>query len=323
MNLGAYIPGSVSINFPGWQMRITLIYLLFVFSAATSAASSAASSAATSAVTHAAPAPGTSSCQADLTNLIVPDLKTPMNKKDISAELDDHNNGIYRVRLFVEADHPNRQVSIGWVMLDTNKRIAYDITRDEEYPDRLEIDAEKYKRYVAECLAPAPAQASQASQASRATADTRLPFTFDRYYRCTAGMAKADECADRIHAYPVDTLDGALKKQIDPSMDTVLFMPPMKDLKIVLAGRTETDVNIYVLYAFRNDRLVSSNLLGKMDGHIIQTFDISKDYLITTYRKEGTTQSKISNVTHLKLGSDGRFITCTNAGPNCVPANTK
>lgn len=254
---------------------------------------------------------GVSSCQSDLKNLIVPNIKTEMPKKDISAELAENDNGIYKVRLFVAADNPNKQVSIGWVVLDTNKNSAYDITRDDEHPDKLKLDAGKYKSYLDKCLKPANKPAVQA------IAGTRLPFAFDRYFQCTTGAAKADECADRFHAYPVSVLESELRSQVDSSMDTVLILPVVADLKVVLAGRAETDVNIYILYVFRNNRLVAKQTVGEMAGDLMLTFDISKDYLITTYERKGNIQSKIRNVGHFKLDSDGKFITCTTANPSC------
>lgn len=254
---------------------------------------------------------GVSSCQSDLKNLIVPNIKTAMPKKDISAELAENDGGVYKVRLFIAADNPNKQVSIGWVVLDTNKNSAYDITRDDEHPDKLNLDAGKYKSFSDKCLKPANKAASQA------IAGTRLPFAFDRYFRCATGAAKADECADRFHAYPVSALGSELRNQIDSSMDTVLFLPPVADLKMVLAGRAETDVNVYILYAFKNDKLVAKQTVGKMDGGMILTFDISKDYLITTYERNGSIKSKIKNVGHFKMNNDGKFIVCATANPTC------
>ncbi|NKI71266.1 hypothetical protein GN109_17725 [Collimonas pratensis] len=264
-----------------------------------------------SATSFAAEQSGASSCQSDLKNLIVPSIKTAMPKKDISAELAENDGGVYKVRLFVAADNPNKQVSIGWVVLDTNKSSAYDITRDDEHPDKLNLDAGKYKSFSDKCLKPANKDASQA------IAGTRLPFAFDRYFQCATGAAKADECADRFHAYPVSALGSELRSQIDSSMDTVLFLPPVADLKVVLAGRAETDVNIYILYVFRSNKVVAKQTVGKMDGDLILTFDISKDYLITTYERKGGIQSKIRNVAHLKMDNDGKFLVCTSVNPTC------
>ncbi|HWW99682.1 hypothetical protein [Collimonas sp.] len=264
-----------------------------------------------SATSFAAEQSGVSSCQSDLKNLIVPNIKTAMPKKDISAELAENDSGVYKVRLFVAADNPNKQVSIGWVVLDTNKNSAYDITRDDEHPDKLNLDAGRYKSFSDKCLKPAN------KAANPAIAGTRLPFAFDRYFQCATGAAKANECADRFHAYPVSALGSELSSQIDSSMDTVLFLPPVADLKVVLAGRAETDVNIYILYAFKNDKLVAKQTVGKMDGDTILTFDISKDYLITTYERNGSIKSKIKNVGHFKMDNDGKFIGCTTANPTC------
>ncbi|WP_211460487.1 hypothetical protein [Collimonas silvisoli] len=260
---------------------------------------------------QAADKPGILDCQAELTGLIVSNIKTEMNKKDISVELTENDNGVYKVRMFVAADNPNKQVSIGWVVLDTNKSSAYDITKDDEHPEKLNIDANKYKNFSEKCLKHVNKGGAQV------IVDTKLPFVFDKYYQCVGGTGKADECGDRFHAYPDNTVRSELRNQIDSSMDTVLFMPSINDLKIILAGRAETDVNIYYLYVFRNNKLISKEMVGKMDGTSIVTFDISKNYLITTYERRGAMSSKVKNVNHFKLNENGGFIVCAKLNPEC------
>ncbi|MFC5474139.1 hypothetical protein [Paraherbaspirillum soli] len=261
-----------------------------------------------SVVGHAAENNDLSACQADLKNLIVPNFKTVMNKNDISLDLAENDNGVYKVRLFVGADNPNKQVSIGWVVLDTNKYTAYDITRDDEHPDKLNVDASKYKSFVGKCL--------NDKNSSKKIVNTSLPFVFDKYYRCATGEGKTDDC-NRYHAYPSNTIEHDIRSQIDSSIDTVFLLPSIFDFRIFLAGRAETDVNVYYLYVFRGNKLISKELVGKMDGVSIITFDISKDYLVTTYERKGTILSKIKNVAHLKLDGSGKFITCPNSNPTC------
>ncbi|WP_266167829.1 hypothetical protein [Dyella subtropica] len=252
-----------------------------------------------------------SACQADLAGLIVPNIKTEMNNKDISVELAENDSGVYKVRMFVASDNPGKQVSIGWVVLDTNKGIAYDITKDDEHPEKLNIDANKYKNFSEKCLGRVNNGGAQV------IVDTKLPFVFDKYYQCVVGSGKKDECGDRFHAYPDNAVGGELRGQIDPSMDTILFMPSIYDLKVILAGRAEADVNIYYLYVFRDVKLISKEMVGKMDGESILTFDISKNYLITTYERKGAMSSKISNVNHFKLSENGDFVVCQKLNPEC------
>ncbi|RDD83626.1 hypothetical protein DVJ77_03365 [Dyella tabacisoli] len=260
---------------------------------------------------HAAGNPNKSACQADLKNLVVPNFKTAMNKSDISVDIDENDHGVYKVRLSVAADNPGKQVSIGWVTLDTNKGTAYDISKDDRHPETLHVDAGKYQNFIDTCLHPVNKSANEA------LANTHLPFAFETYFRCATGAEKANDCSTRFHAYPVSAVGNELRNQIDSSIDTVFFLPPLGDLKIILAGRTETDVNAYELYVFKGNKRVSKELIGNMDDDSMVTFDISKDYLITTYARKGTIQSKISKVTHLKLDGSGNFITCADANPTC------
>ncbi|AWY66117.1 hypothetical protein A8H36_07045 [Burkholderia thailandensis] len=95
-------------------------------------------------------------CRIKLRELVVPPLEhVAMNKKDIQAEIEDVSNGVYSVRLYVAADSPDnldKQVSIGWVNLDTNSMKALDVTRDPEHPDMLKVDEAKYREFISNCL---------------------------------------------------------------------------------------------------------------------------------------------------------------------------
>jgi len=95
-------------------------------------------------------------CNQELRDLVVPPLKgVTMNKKDVRVELEDHNSDVYSVRLFVVADSPDnldKQVSIGWVNLDTNKMKAFDVTDDPNSRIELRVSGSKYKSFVGRCL---------------------------------------------------------------------------------------------------------------------------------------------------------------------------
>ncbi|MBR8187252.1 hypothetical protein C6Q14_24805 [Burkholderia ambifaria] len=95
-------------------------------------------------------------CRSELRELVVPPLEhVAMNKKDIQADIEDVSDGIYSVRLYVAADSPDnldKQVSIGWVNLDTNSMKALDVTRDPEHPDVLKVNEAKYRKFISDCI---------------------------------------------------------------------------------------------------------------------------------------------------------------------------
>jgi hypothetical protein len=102
-------------------------------------------------------------CQDRLRDLVVPSLRhVAMNKKDIQVkvvEMASVSPGVYSVRLFAAADSPDnldKDVSIGWVNLDTNTMHALDVTRDPDHPDLLKVDADKYRNFVSNCLSSSP-----------------------------------------------------------------------------------------------------------------------------------------------------------------------
>ncbi|WP_246327084.1 hypothetical protein [Burkholderia guangdongensis] len=95
-------------------------------------------------------------CRSELRELIVPPLEhVAMNKRNIQVDLEDTSDGVYSVRLYVQADSPDnfdKRVSIGWVNLDTNSMKVLDMTRDPDHPDVLKVNAEKYRKFVSDCI---------------------------------------------------------------------------------------------------------------------------------------------------------------------------
>lgn len=95
-------------------------------------------------------------CNRDLRQLLVPALQgVPMTRKNVQAEVDDNNGGVYSVRLFVAADNPDnldRRVTIGWVDLDVSAMKALDVTNDPNSRVALGVNEEKYAAFVKKCL---------------------------------------------------------------------------------------------------------------------------------------------------------------------------
>lgn len=127
------------------------------------------------AAVHAVHAASPASCDARLTQLIVPALRhTAFERRAIHAEpaaLAGQPEGMQGVRLFVTPDHPgtpNRDATIGWVTLDTHALRALDITRDPARPDVLEIDRHALSRYLSTCVAPPAAPANTTAATSGA-----------------------------------------------------------------------------------------------------------------------------------------------------------
>ncbi|MDF3081309.1 hypothetical protein KPB01_10135 [Burkholderia sola] len=108
------------------------------------------------AVQAAAAAPvSPSPCNERLTALIVPALQqTAFARRDVHAAVDERNADVYRIRLFTTPDHPgtpNREATVGWVMLDTRTMQVLDVTRDPDRPDVLKIDRGALSRFVSTC----------------------------------------------------------------------------------------------------------------------------------------------------------------------------
>lgn len=95
-------------------------------------------------------------CRGELNRLVVPVLRDlPFHKRQIQTNIEDGNSDIYSVRLFVAADSPDnldKEVTIGWVNLDTTAKKAYDVSRDPDNKDELRINKSLYRVFLHKCL---------------------------------------------------------------------------------------------------------------------------------------------------------------------------
>lgn len=136
----------------------------------------------------------TVSCQSELRELVVPALQHVfMKKEDIHVEMEDHANGVYSVRLFVPADSPDnldKQVSIGWVNLDTNTMQALDVTRDPDHPDVLKVDGGRYKRFVSMCISDFPKNDGRCESLNAAATKNGIQIPGDAAGRTVIGKGR-------------------------------------------------------------------------------------------------------------------------------------
>lgn len=134
------------------------------------------------------------SCQNELRELIVPSLQhVSMKKKNIHVEMEDHARGIYSVRLFVPADSPDnldKQVSIGWVNLNTNTMQALDVTRDPDHPDLLKVDEGKYRHFVSMCIPNLPQKNGNCEQLNAAASKDESLIPADKAGKTVIGEGR-------------------------------------------------------------------------------------------------------------------------------------
>lgn len=91
-------------------------------------------------------------CGRELRALVVPPLKgIAMEKKDILAEPEERDEGVYSIQLFVaarNADNLDGQVTVGWLDLNVDSMKAFDVTNDPNNRVAMSINRAKLARYA-------------------------------------------------------------------------------------------------------------------------------------------------------------------------------
>jgi len=254
-------------------------------------------------------------CKDDLRNLLIHALPPDSNNATLYPTFTERNDSKYMVKLYVpvpdgDVGPGGREMTMGWVKLDTAQYTAYDVAGEE--PKKLPVDVKAMHAYVAKCLS----EQLPARQPGDEVLSTRLPIRLAAILDCYDADVQLHQCIDHYHEYPIDWIDADIRKSFDPWVKSFFLLPPLEDLKVVLASGHANNA----LYVFKNGKLLSKEVVGKSTNISDFSFDINKDYLVTTYLRMDThitRETKISEVRHEKLGLDGKFVECPKSNPAC------
>ncbi|MCM2547241.1 hypothetical protein [Burkholderia glumae] len=183
--------------------------------------------------THASP----EVCRSELRELIIPPLDhVAMNKKDIQADIEDVSDGVYSVRLYVAADSPDnldKQVSIGWVNLDTNSMKALDVTKDPEHPQELKVNDAKYRNFISDCLHKPSKAASQCEELNHRASQTAIRIPHSESEMTVIGNGRlqfysAPDLSCKMSGVFILTGESVVADKSDHGFTSVAYQPSQK-----------------------------------------------------------------------------------------------
>lgn len=112
----------------------------------------------------------------------------------------------------------------------------------------------------------------------------KLPFNFEDYYQICYGGG--EKCKSEYPSYNSPAIDNILSfYQIKEEPSKIFFLPPINNLQPLILAYNDSDTEGYYLYIAKKGLVISSLLIGKMDGESIQDFSISKEYNIILYTR--------------------------------------
>jgi hypothetical protein len=249
-------------------------------------------------------------CQASLKNLLLPAVPSKYSAKNVLTEIAQDEGRFYRVWLYVPGASVETQTMIATIDMDADKLTVRDVSKDVQHPINLKVDKAQFQAFADQCMGK-PEKVPPIEVAS-----TGLPMTSDVFFNCI-GNFSGSGCALRYHELRPSAIPESIRKQFGQALDTFLLLPSAYGFQIYLAAKTQTDDTADYLYVFDGDRLVTTERVGWTEGNLLATYDISKEYLVSQYHREGDINSKINKVTHMKLRANGTFDECQKENPAC------
>lgn len=114
---------------------------------------------------------------------------------------------------------------------------------------------------------------------------TILPFDFEEYYEvCIATEESTTACNKNYPSYEFKEVQNFLNTNENVGEPLVFFLPAHEnDYQPVIFAYTESDVEGYFLYIFKDNKEIANLEIGMMDGETIKDFIIRKDYTVEVY----------------------------------------
>lgn len=248
------------------------------------------------------------SCDEKLKSLIATcsNLDNPF-KERLLVEIENVQNDIYTIRLYVKDTGVNSENTVGTILLNLENRSLVDITYDMQNGTNLKYDKELFDSYVSDCLGKNLTQNGQITNFDLNDVQIcNLPFDFNDFFNMCYPDEDNEKCKERYPMYSFDkdnSLTMLLKQNKYDLPNEYIFLPNVnKIIHPVILCYTESDVNRYVIITIIEKRIISHLEIGRMDGKETIWFNIDKKSTIDLYRGDEKNPWKT-----FKMADNGMF----------------
>lgn len=254
----------------------------------------------------------TDSCAEKLRELIVTstNFQSPFKDK-LSVEISKANDNIYEIRLYVYDSGENTENTVGWIQLNIENNSLIDITNDPEDGIPLQYNKRLYSEYLYSCLSKGSMHKTvECPVEQKALRTCSLPFDFDEYYNMRYILSEEKKCDELYPAYLYDAQEPIAKiigSRYNPT--EYMCLPDWNNYQIVILCNTESDIETYDMLVISKGEILSSLEVGRMGEQGILDFDISKEYLITLYKRNSTDVLRKQYESY-QIDSNGKIVRC-------------
>lgn len=180
--------------------------------------------------------------------------------------------------------------TIAWLVLNVNDIKLYNTSADPDNPLEVEFD----KNILSQNDIFSLCQIEKKDLSNEKIKYSNLPIEFDEYYKACVNPYDSIKCDNNYPKYYFKE-DNAIAKVFGNNFhpSDYMYLPKIKDYQPMILCNTDSDIESYDLVVLSGNKVISSLEIGLMDGESITEFNISKDYIISLYKRKNTTEKKV------------------------------
>ncbi len=183
--------------------------------------------------------------------------------------------------------------TIAWLVLNVNDKKLYNTSADPDNPIEVEFDKNILSKNDIFSLCQIEKKEVKKDLSNEKIRYSILPIEFDEYYKACVNPYDSIKCDNNYPKYFFKD-DNAIAKVFGNNFHPTdyMYLPKIKDYQPMILCNTDSDIESYDLVILSDNKVISSLEIGLMDGESITQFNISKDYVISLYKRKNTTEKK-------------------------------
>ncbi|WP_281234456.1 hypothetical protein [Flavobacterium gelatinilyticum] len=184
--------------------------------------------------------------------------------------------------------------TIAWLVLKVNDSKLYNTSADPDNPIEVEFDKNILSKNDIFILCQIEKKDVKKHLSNEKIRYSILPIEFDEYYKACVNPYDSIKCDNNFPKYFFKE-DNAIAKVFGNNFhpSDYMYLPRVKDYQPMILCNTDSDIESYDLVILSDNKVISSLEIGLMDGESITQFNISKDYVISLYKRRNTNEKKV------------------------------
>lgn len=239
------------------------------------------------------------------------------NRKDFLTEIDRIEDDNIIIHVYVEnnlSGNPKQkqivESTIAWLLFNSNDSKLLNTTADPDNPVELNFD----KKILNEIdfFSTCNITKKEKKQASNILVrNSILPINFDEYYSACVNPYDSIKCDNNYPRYSYSEDDDLAKvfgENYHPN--NYMYLPKLNNCQPIILCNTDSDIEFYELIVVNDNKIISSLKIGSMNERSITQFDITKDYIITLYKRKNTSEKSVKWKVYC-INKNGKIIEIT------------